>query len=145
MSAAHFRAELEQLINRNSMENGSNTPDFILAKFLAGCLEAFDAATHERETWYGRDPDRGPASSVDPVMPAAESTSAASVGEKQAPRPKWARTEAGWPSCGAACRMSGCERMCLGGAGHLKPCYCALHPQPGYTPETRDMKIREGT
>ena len=66
MSAAAFRSELERLINRESMENGSNTPDFILAKFLRGCLESFDSAVQERETWYGRDPQSGPASCVDP-------------------------------------------------------------------------------
>jgi hypothetical protein len=33
-----FRKELEQLINRNSRENGSNTPDFILAQYIEGCL-----------------------------------------------------------------------------------------------------------
>ncbi|HSW65257.1 MAG TPA: hypothetical protein VLH56_18395 [Dissulfurispiraceae bacterium] len=29
-----FRAELETLINRYSKENGSNTPDFILADYM---------------------------------------------------------------------------------------------------------------
>lgn len=53
-SPATFRAELEMLINRCSMENGSNTPDFILAKFMSNCLAAFDAAVYERETWFGR-------------------------------------------------------------------------------------------
>lgn len=66
MSAATFRADLEALINRCSAENGSNTPDFILAKYLQSCLEAFDCAVRERETWYGRDPQRGPASAQDP-------------------------------------------------------------------------------
>ena len=54
MSAAHFRSELESLINRNSMENGSNTPDFVLAKYLEACLAAFDDAVRQRETWHGR-------------------------------------------------------------------------------------------
>jgi hypothetical protein len=49
-----FRAELEKLINRHSMENGSNTPDFVLATYLADCLEAFDKASTHRESWYGR-------------------------------------------------------------------------------------------
>ena len=49
-----FKRQLESLINRYSKENESNTPDFILAKYLVGCLEAFNQATKEREKWYGR-------------------------------------------------------------------------------------------
>ena len=51
----NFRKDLEALINRNSMENASNTPDFILAEYLSACLLAFDSAIQQRETWYGRD------------------------------------------------------------------------------------------
>jgi len=47
-----FRKELEILINKHSMENFSNTPDFILANFLTACLVAFDSATRRREEWY---------------------------------------------------------------------------------------------
>jgi hypothetical protein len=47
-----FREELISLINRYSKENGSNTPDYILARFLDGCLKAFDLATLERDRWY---------------------------------------------------------------------------------------------
>ena len=49
-----LRHEIEQAINRVSAENGSNTPDFILADFLVSCLAAFDRATTERERWYNR-------------------------------------------------------------------------------------------
>lgn len=49
-----FRDELAQVLNRHSKEIGSNTPDFILAKFLEGALDAFDAAVFERAEWYGR-------------------------------------------------------------------------------------------
>ena len=59
-NAATFRSELESALNRCSMENSSNTPDWILAQFLVGCLDAFDAGVRARETWYGRDPDRRP-------------------------------------------------------------------------------------
>ena len=45
--------ELVPALNRVSAENGSHTPDFVLAKFLSGCLRAFDAATLAREGWYG--------------------------------------------------------------------------------------------
>jgi len=47
-----FRDELEHLLNAQSMENGSNTPDFILAKYLEQCLAAFDLAVNARENWY---------------------------------------------------------------------------------------------
>ena len=50
----YFRTDLEQLINRESAENGSNTPDFILACYLTDCLNAFDRAVNEREAWHGR-------------------------------------------------------------------------------------------
>jgi hypothetical protein len=55
----HFRKGLEQLINQHSLENTSNTPDFVLAKFLTTCLEAFDAATNQRDVWYGIKPRPG--------------------------------------------------------------------------------------
>lgn len=47
--------ELKVLLNRASRENASNTPDFILAQYLMGCLEAFEVAVQQRDTWYGRD------------------------------------------------------------------------------------------
>lgn len=50
-----FDRELETLINRCSAENASDTPDFILARYLSGCLDAFHAAVRAREAWFGRD------------------------------------------------------------------------------------------
>lgn len=50
-----FEQELTALINRHSRENESNTPDFILAQYIEGCLQTFARATQQRETWYGRD------------------------------------------------------------------------------------------
>jgi len=49
-----FEVELRELINRNSMENGSDTPDFILAEYLSRCLETFDAIVVKRAEWYGQ-------------------------------------------------------------------------------------------
>jgi hypothetical protein len=49
-----FRDALRDLINGHSKENGSNTPDFILARYLDVCLQNFDLAVKERERWYGR-------------------------------------------------------------------------------------------
>ena len=54
MPKSEFRIELENLINRHSLENNSDTPDFILAKFLISAFDNFNAAVNEREEWYGR-------------------------------------------------------------------------------------------
>ncbi len=54
-----FRRELASLINRHSGENGSNTPDFVLADYLADCLAAFDRAVNAREEYHGRKPRQG--------------------------------------------------------------------------------------
>lgn len=48
-----FQRELQQLINRHSMENLSNTPDMVLAAYLQSCLDAFNAAVQQRDNWYG--------------------------------------------------------------------------------------------
>lgn len=48
-----FRVGLERLINCHSKENGSDTPDFILAEYLLDCLKAFDRAANERSRWQG--------------------------------------------------------------------------------------------
>lgn len=53
MSKTTFHAELEALINRHSMENESNTPDFILRNFIAASLEAFNEATRARDDYFG--------------------------------------------------------------------------------------------
>lgn len=47
-----FKSDLQKLINRHSLENRSNTPDFILAEYLVDCLHSFELATQERERWY---------------------------------------------------------------------------------------------
>ena len=49
--------ELRTLLNRNSLENTSGTPDFILARYMLGCLNAFTEAVNNREKWYGREQD----------------------------------------------------------------------------------------
>lgn len=58
MSSA-FRNALEAVINISSKENGSNTPDFILAEYLQDCLDAFDRAVNARSKWYGRHDEPG--------------------------------------------------------------------------------------
>lgn len=49
-----FRKELEALLNSHNRENGSSTPDFVLASYLQKSLDALDTTVKERESWYGR-------------------------------------------------------------------------------------------
>ena len=51
-----LQTAIEHAINCASAENGSDTPDFILAEYLIGCLAAYDRALVAREKWYGREP-----------------------------------------------------------------------------------------
>ena len=55
-SFTEFEKKLKALINEHSMENYSDTPDHILAEYMANCLNAFNMATNAREKWYGRAP-----------------------------------------------------------------------------------------
>ena len=50
----NFRTDVEHLLNQHSLENGSDTPDFVLSEYLGDCLSAFDKAVARRERWYGR-------------------------------------------------------------------------------------------
>ena len=50
-----FVEELSNLINRHSQENGSDTPDWILAEYLSECLLNFNRIMQRREKWYGRE------------------------------------------------------------------------------------------
>lgn len=46
--------DLTSTLNAHSAENGSNTPDGVLAEYLLDCLAAFNKASQKREQWYGR-------------------------------------------------------------------------------------------
>jgi len=48
--------EIRAAINRCCAENGSDTPDFILAEYLTNCLNAYNKAVKLRDSWYRRDP-----------------------------------------------------------------------------------------
>lgn len=48
-----LQKELEHLINKFSRENESDTPDFILAEYIMGCLGAYETAVNARGKWYG--------------------------------------------------------------------------------------------
>jgi hypothetical protein len=49
-----FDKELEILINKHSVDNHYETPDFILANYIRGCLEVYYETISERDTWKGR-------------------------------------------------------------------------------------------
>lgn len=49
LPALNFQEELTSLINKNSIENESNTPDFILAEYLIACLQNYERIIQARE------------------------------------------------------------------------------------------------
>lgn len=64
-----FESELSDLINKHSQENASNTPDYIMAQYLASCLLAYNTAVQQRETWYGRDARPTAGTGPNPIAP----------------------------------------------------------------------------
>jgi len=68
---ATFGRQLERLLNVNSIENGSNTPDFILASYLQQCLDTWNLHTKERDRWYGNRSILGPGSDM-PMVDTSE-------------------------------------------------------------------------
>lgn len=50
-----FQQELTALINKYSLENQSNTPDFLLAAFLENVLVDWAHATRARDKFYGHE------------------------------------------------------------------------------------------
>lgn len=54
MDRTQLVRDFAEVINKNSLENESDTPDFILAEYLVACLTAFNNAANARRTWYDR-------------------------------------------------------------------------------------------
>ena len=86
MREEEFTRELASLLNRASAENGSNTPDFVLADYLRTCLRALDEAINARSKWYGRQDSPGSGAALTPpghvlVGPDARETVARAVWE----------------------------------------------------------------
>jgi len=50
-----LQEEIMIAINKNSAENKSNTPDFILAQFLMMCLSAYNNAVEMRDRWHSNE------------------------------------------------------------------------------------------
>lgn len=47
--------EIRAALNRASAENQSNTPDYILARYLMECLAAYNRAVKSRTAWHHND------------------------------------------------------------------------------------------
>lgn len=47
-----FRSALTALLNSYSKENSSNTPDYLLANFLIGCMDVYDLTVRRRDEWF---------------------------------------------------------------------------------------------
>lgn len=54
-----FEYDLEHLINQHSQERYSNTPDYILARYIQSCLIAYEDAVRSRDNWYCGKPPAG--------------------------------------------------------------------------------------
>ena len=67
-AVSDFERELTTLINKYTLENDSDTPDFLLAAYLRSCLEVVSVLLRARERWYGR---KGKTHLVTPPCPPA--------------------------------------------------------------------------
>ena len=63
-----LKERIREAINCASAENGSDTPDFILAEYLTDCLAAFDKATTRRTRYFAPTENGKPV----PVSPNAQ-------------------------------------------------------------------------
>lgn len=45
---------IQTLVNSLSLENESNTPDWVIADYLVECLDVWNRTTDTRERYYGR-------------------------------------------------------------------------------------------
>ncbi len=103
--------ELAAVVNRHSAENGSNTPDFILAEYLGGCLAALDRAVNAREKWYGRE---------EAARREAKTKIVVGIDDELSPREKALRTAAVVPE------PYELEREGLGSAAEFLFCECCF-------------------
>lgn len=55
---AEVIAGFSMVVNKLSLENDSNTPDFIIAEYLYDCLINFHATVSQRIVWYNPEDKR---------------------------------------------------------------------------------------
>lgn len=53
--SSEFRKDLTALVNVHGKDAQTETPDYILANFLADMVLVFELAVKDREKWFGRD------------------------------------------------------------------------------------------
>ena len=46
--------EISSVLNKYIQENRSNTPDYMLAEFMLGCLNVYENTISKREVWFNR-------------------------------------------------------------------------------------------
>jgi len=56
----NLRMAISDVLNRFSAENGCDTPDYILARYLVDCLRAFDRAVLLRRIQSGEEHEDQP-------------------------------------------------------------------------------------
>jgi hypothetical protein len=47
-----FRRDLVAVLNRHCKENDSDTPDWILADYIIGCMNAWNNSSRMRDKWW---------------------------------------------------------------------------------------------
>jgi hypothetical protein len=52
--------DIAAVLNRHSMENASNTPDFLLAEYMERAMSAAEIMISRRDAWYGVSLTPGP-------------------------------------------------------------------------------------
>jgi len=52
-TVVRFEAELRELINKNSIENFTDMPDFLLAKMICRFIEAVGPSIKDTLDWHG--------------------------------------------------------------------------------------------
>ncbi len=52
LKRGRLMGEIQQLLNTYSVEKGSNTPDFLLAEYLMGCLNIYEHVVTKRDQWH---------------------------------------------------------------------------------------------
>jgi hypothetical protein len=62
-SGESLERDLERLLNQHSVENGSNTPDYVLASLLKATLDTWELHMKERDRWWGNRSILGPGNS----------------------------------------------------------------------------------
>lgn len=75
-----FEQKLQELLNCFSVENGSDTPDFMLASYLIGCLRVYEATVKKRDAWFGFVPFTR--SSAEQKSAAAENAACAAIADE---------------------------------------------------------------